>query len=144
MGLTSCCLKSQTAWTGNLPLIAVVGLRGFSWMTDFALLFKSFTRVLNSFSCSLSSWGWINSSYHDFGIFIKTLSQNLLSKLFVLTAASCSRSSSRVVVVVRSQLYFFLMLSCIFLILSWASFTSEKNCKENKSPERKILMHINA
>lgn len=71
VSLTSCCLKSQTAWTGNLPLIAVVGLRGFSWMTDFALLFRLFTRVLNSFSCSFSSWGWINSSYYYFDIFIK-------------------------------------------------------------------------
>lgn len=35
-----------------------------------------------------------------------------------LTAASCSRSSSRVAVVERSQLYFFFMFSCIFFILS--------------------------
>lgn len=51
----------------------------------------------------------------------------------LLTTASCSRSSSRVAVVVRSQLYFFFMFSCIFFILSWASFTSAKNCKERTS-----------
>ncbi len=62
--LTSCCLKSQTAWIGNLPLTEVVGLRGFSWMMDLALLFRPVTSVLNSFSCSLSSWWnnkWINT-----------------------------------------------------------------------------------
>lgn len=45
----------------------------------------------------------------------------------LLTTASCSRSSRRVAVVERSQLYFFFMFSCIFFILSWASFTSAKN-----------------
>lgn len=53
--LTSCCLKSQTAWTGSLPLMGVVGLRGFSWMMDLALLFSPDATVLNSFSCSFSS-----------------------------------------------------------------------------------------
>lgn len=48
----------------------------------------------------------------------------------VHTAASCSRSSRRVAVVERSQLYFFFMFSCIFFILSWASLTSAKNYKE--------------
>lgn len=47
-----------------------------------------------------------------------------------LTTASCSRSSSRVAVVERSQLYFFFIFSCIFFILSWASFTSAKNYKD--------------
>jgi hypothetical protein len=35
-----------------------------------------------------------------------------------------------VAVVVRSQLYFFFIVSCIFFIVSSASFTSEKNCEE--------------
>lgn len=62
--LTSCCLKSHTAWMGSLPLMEVVGLRGFSWMMDLALLFKPATRVLNSFSCSFSScWKQIKSNY---------------------------------------------------------------------------------
>ena len=53
---TSICLKSQTAWMGSLPLMGVVGLRGFSWMMDLALLFRPATWVFSSFSCSFSSW----------------------------------------------------------------------------------------
>lgn len=54
--LTSICLKSQTAWMGILPFSGVVGLRGFSWMTVFARLFRASRLVLNSASCSFSSW----------------------------------------------------------------------------------------
>ena len=52
---------------------------------------------------------------------------NSLGALSKPTAASCRRSSRRVAVVARSQLYFFFMFSCIFLICSWDSFTSAKN-----------------
>lgn len=44
-----------------------------------------------------------------------------------LTWASCSRSSRRVTVMVRSQLYFLRMVSCSFCSCSSASRTSEKN-----------------
>lgn len=53
--LTSACLKSHTAWTGSFPLMEVVGLRGFSWMMERALLFRLLTLVLTSFSCSFTS-----------------------------------------------------------------------------------------
>lgn len=44
-----------------------------------------------------------------------------------LTWASCSRSSRRVTVMVRSQVYFLRMVSCSFCSCSSASRTSEKN-----------------
>lgn len=48
------------------------------------------------------------------------------------TAASWSRSSSRVTVMERSQVYFLFIVSWIFLIFSSASFTSEKNWIKRK------------
>ncbi|KAG7255112.1 hypothetical protein CRUP_027982 [Coryphaenoides rupestris] len=92
---------------GSFPLTAVVGLRGFSWMTERALLFRPLTEVLTSFSCSFSSCWRHKHHGDDVNVTADGGSGD----------ASCRRSSRRVAVVARSQLYFFLMFSCIFLIL---------------------------
>lgn len=88
--LTSCCLKSQTAWMGSLPLMGVVGLRGFSWMMDLALLFKLVTRVLYSFSCSLSSCRINNEEVNNLIFF---------SKLYVIN------TSIIILLVLRAKLW---------------------------------------
>lgn len=135
--LTSICLKSQTAWTGNFPLTGVAGLRGFSWTMVLALRFSPSKWVLNSFSCSFSSY----RKYHI--VFNKTnndrcccycnvtevelLNFTSSSRVSQPTAASCNKSSSRVTVMLRLHVYFFFMVFCIFFIFSSASFTSEKN-----------------
>lgn len=63
--LTSICLKSHTAWIGILPLMGVVGLRGLSWMMLLALLLRPAMWVLNSFSCSFSSWQKMTQCKHQ-------------------------------------------------------------------------------
>lgn len=113
---------------GSLLLIAVAGFRGFSWMIVLALCFRPSKRALNSFSCSFSSCTvkkMIKNNDED--TMLHFVGKQKIFNEVDFTAASCSRSSSRVTVMERSHVYFLFIVSCIFLTFSSASFTSEKN-----------------
>lgn len=110
---------------GSLLLIAVAGFRGFSCMIVLALCFKPSKRALKSFSCSFSSCTGNNQNHcQDTPVHFAAKRKYLTVEF---TAASCSRSSRRVTVMERSQVYFLFIVSCIFFICSSASFTSKKN-----------------